>query len=291
MAKEELIFQSEKLEKRRRLARVWIPVGALCAVAVIAVVAGLLLGGTRTEVVTGGEDTPYPYTWTASTGGSVTLELSQQGAPQGACWQVLEDSTGLETGAAQETSAVFRVKNESKAGQNTGRITLEAVNPGRALLSLGLRAEGAELAYRWTLMAQVSEENGSRTAALLSAGSTGFQETVTGSGEAGIPYTIGSDGETGLIVRMELAGMEGTWACVSDQENVARPTGVFWTETGIQAGLLAGGEAGNTTVRLINDITSTELTLICSVGEDGVLRVLSHELQQQAPQTEEEETS
>ena len=287
MAKEELVFQSEKLEKRRSLARVLVPIGALCAVAVIAVVAGLLLGGRKTEVVTGGEDTPYPYTWTAS-GDKVTLELAQQGAPQGAFWQVLEDSTGVETGDARETTAVFRAENDSRPGNGAGKLSLEAANPGRAVLVLGLRGEGTDLAYRWTLMAQVTEENGSKTATLLSAHGTDLQETVTGGEENQLPYTIRSDGETGLIIQLRLTEEEGVWSCVSDKDTVALPTGAFWTSTGIQAGLLPGTEVGTTPVRLVNEITGTELTLLCSRGEDGVLRVLSHELRLQTAQAEEE---
>ncbi|MBR0311837.1 MAG: hypothetical protein IJQ98_05500, partial [Oscillospiraceae bacterium] len=65
MAKE-VVFESERISKWERNTRFVIPAIAFVVVIVIAVVAALIMQGSRGETFTGGEDSPYPYSWTAN---------------------------------------------------------------------------------------------------------------------------------------------------------------------------------------------------------------------------------
>ena len=85
-----VVFESERYEKRQIFKRIGIPLAVVIGAILIAVVVALIVRGGRGKPVSGGEDTPYPYTWTANRNGSVTLVLDRAAAP-GYIWSASTD--------------------------------------------------------------------------------------------------------------------------------------------------------------------------------------------------------
>ena len=78
---DELIFDSERQERRARKKSRLIPLLVLAGILLAVIVIALLLRSGKEPVHPAGEDTSYPYTWQVQSDGSLLVEISHADAP------------------------------------------------------------------------------------------------------------------------------------------------------------------------------------------------------------------
>ena len=88
MAKD-VVFESEKYMQRQETLRKWMPLICFAAILLAVIVIALIIRGTRGTVNTGGEDTPYPYSWSVDRKGVLTLEIDKSAA-EGYSWALTD---------------------------------------------------------------------------------------------------------------------------------------------------------------------------------------------------------
>ena len=286
MAKK-VVFESERYEKRQSIRRLLFPAAGILVLAAIAVVITLLLRG-RTAVLSGGGDTPYPYTWTVNKDGTATLELDRSAAP-GYVWR--------QDGSAP---AVSVAPAAGQAGQD--RFLLTPEGQGRFMLTFSLRnpEDESDRIYELTFLSEAEEQKGQLRAVPASVVGKAIQGTVRGGGETEFPYTIQTDGDGDLTITVllpeepeepedstelredeEPAGEEeegptSDWQCSSGDEGVALPLGIIYTDTEVVCYFRPGPEAGTVTLRVTEAISGVCVTAECENAPEGSLQVLSH---------------
>ena len=149
MAKD-VVFESEKYMQRQETLRKWMPLICLAAILLVVVVIALILRGSRGVVNTGGEDTPYPYSWSVDRKGVLTLEIDQTAA-EGYSWTAADyDFTRL----------TIERPEKPKEGVSTFTITPEAAGRYICVFDLHSLQDRGDCKYEWRFLmdsAPVSE--------------------------------------------------------------------------------------------------------------------------------------
>ena len=299
----EVVFESERISKWERNKRFVIPAIAFVVVIVIAVAVALIMQGSRGETFTGGEDSPYPYSWTVNKDGSVLLEVDRTASPQ-YLWNISEESTGVEILSGESTDEseesftlpVLSARPDRSQSGKKASILLTPAMTGRAVLLLDLRHDdnAQDQIYEMTILTEVLEENGKLYANLISITGTEQQGIMHGGQETAFPYTISLNESGELLITVtaqdseeapeseeaseSVRGTAATWECVSDNEETVTVLGVLYGADDVTAYVRAGAEAGRCTVRMSAENAGVEITLDCEVREDGTILVLSHDI-------------
>ena len=297
----EVIFESERLERRRRVKRWLVPtVGILLLLVGIIAVAVVLRG--RTVRVAGGEDTPYPYTWTADRTGAALLEIDCSAAP-GYTWRTESVSGGIS------------VTPSAQGSQGKTAFTLTPAGSGRAMLSFVLCGTGdpTDRIYGLDFLAETGEVGDRLQSLPVSVSGHAIQGVVRGGNDGAFPYTLRTDedgdlciavalpqtSEEGVDARMgelfakleageiseealaeaylEMTGQGADWDWDSDSsdEGVALSLGVIYGEGEVSAYFRPGPEQGSVTLRLFDSVSGVCITAECENGTDGLM-ALSH---------------
>ena len=290
---QDVTFASERYEKSQRIKRLAIPLGALLGVIVIAVVLALVLRGSRGKPVTGGEDTPYPYSWVAGKNGVVTLEVDRAAAP-GFVWASSEDIPQMAIAARQDVP-------EGKT-----QFTLTPKEAGRYVLEFRLRREADpdDCIYALTALSDVTYDGKTLRASLLSISGRRLPGVVRGGEDTLCPYLLrlDEDGDLMIVIRdMEPVSDEEEnskdggqekkpegWQCEPGDENVAEYLGTIRDGENTVVYLRAGTAPGRTRVRIWKIETGTELTIELELDENGALLPLEHSLRQGGAPTQAE---
>ena len=290
-------FESERIVRWEQNKRFLIPAIAFGVVLIVTVVAALILAGSRGRTFTGGEDTPYSYSWTDNKDGSVLLEVDRSDLPDH-LWTVSQESDGIvlaseeeeeEGSVSEETLSppAFSVKLEPKQASDRASFLLTPIATGRAVLLLDLRHKDNEQdqIYEMTVLAETLEENGKLRASLISVSGAEEQGVTNGGQETAYPYTaeLNESGDLLIVVterkneeNSDPADERTTWECSSDHEEIARVLGVVYGTDDVTAYVGAGTETGRSTVRMTAKSIGVEIALECEAREDGTLLVLSH---------------
>ena len=288
MAKD-VVFESERYEKRQSAKRFLFPAIGILAVAVIAVAVTLLLR-SRTTVISGGEDTPYPYTWTVNKNGTATLELDHSASPD-YVWRLLSVSPALS------------VQPEGDRQENKTSFTLTPESEGRMMAAFVLERGDDELdrAYELSFLVEAESAKGRLNASPVSAAGKPLQGVVRGGGESAFPYTILTDADGDLAVTVRIAepeeGGEGDeaapeeeaagegvedvsydWDGISSDEAAALPLGVIYGDYDITAYFRPGAVSGSVTLLVTEALTGTQITIECENSGEGSLQVISHSI-------------
>ena len=284
MAKK-VVFESERYEKRQSVRRIVIPAAVLLGAIVIAVAAALIIRGGRGKPVTGGENTPYPYTWAANKNGSVTLVADRAAAPD-YIWISAADVPQMEITAKQGVP-------EGKT-----QFTLTPKEAGRYVLEFRLQREKDpdDCIFKLTALSDVTYDGKTMRASLLSVSGRRLAGVVRGGEDSLCPYQIRQDEDGDLMVIIadtepapdeeennEDAGqdkkLEG-WQCESGDESVAEYLGTIRNEEISIVYLRAGTTPGRTRVRIWKAETGTELTVELELDENGAFLPLEHSIRQ-----------
>ncbi len=289
-----VVFESERYEKRQVFKRFGIPAAVILGAIVIAVVVALIIRSGRGRPVTGGEDTPYPYTWVTNRNGSVTLQVDRAAAP-GYIWTASTDIPEME----------IAVKQGVPEGKT--QFTLTPKEAGRYVLGFRLHRENDpdDCIFELSALSEITSNGKTLSASLLSLSGRRLPGVVRGGEGTLCPYLIcqDEDGDTMVIINdtepvpeeneetedNDDAGQEKTpegWQCQSDDETVVEYLGIIRDEEITVIYLRAGTTVGRTRVRIWKIETGTELTVEFEVDEDGALLPLEHSIRIGSASTE-----
>ncbi|MBR6376258.1 MAG: hypothetical protein IKS05_00670 [Oscillospiraceae bacterium] len=270
MAKDELLFESERLERRQQRKRLLLPLAivGLLILAILAVIAILHSGKGETHM--GGEDTPYPFRWTQAKDGSLRLELSHKDAAQER-WQ-------LQPGESFSSLEIQRAEKES-GGSTVFHLTPN--QPGRALLRLVLAPEGKTLSarYGFDLLTETVRTQEGLAVSILSAQGNSLVGEVSGGEEMNRPYRVYTDWNGDTVIAVENVGNSADWEFSAGDEEVLRFLGLHWADQRMEAHLLPGAKTGESSVLLKSESAGVSLELTLRRTEEGSLQVLSHQAQ------------
>ncbi|MBO4881691.1 MAG: hypothetical protein J5555_08400 [Firmicutes bacterium] len=190
MAKD-VVFESEKYMQRQETKRKWLPVLCLAAILLAVIVIALIIRGSRGVVYTGGEDTPYPYSWSIDRKGELKLEIDKSAA-EGYTWAASDyDISGLEIGRPE------------KQPQDKSSFTIKPNAAGRyvSVFSLVNKEDRSDCIYEWRFLmdsAQITEGETSSAGPLSILSGTGMElgGKKRNTEEDALSYTIaaGPDG-------------------------------------------------------------------------------------------------
>ena len=286
---DELLFDSERQEKKTQRRKWLYPAIALAAVLLIAVVVALILRGkNKTEIHKLGEDSPYPFTWQLNADGSILLELPHENAP--AYRWVLTNG---------ETLNALDAVREEKESNNTTRFTLTAREEGRNLLELSLRLQSeeapaepsdgekvpeqlreADSLYQLTLLTEFVREDGKLKGTILSYSGLRRQTELTGGAGSANPYRIYARDGKRLTVAVKISPVETDWSCeiLSGQDSVTEE-GVIYQSGEVLLQLRAGLAPGESELVFSSEAAAAELRLRLTYAPEGALLVTEHSAQ------------
>ena len=272
MAKDELLFESERLERRAQRKRLLLPLAivGLLILAILAVI--VIVQSGKGETHRGGEDTPYPYSWTQARDGSLRLELSHKDAAQER-WQ-------YQPGELLSAMEIQRAEKES--GGNTV-FTLQPVKAGRALIRLVLAPEGRQLSARYglDLLAETVATEEGLAVIIRSSEGVSLAGDASGGGETDRPYRVYTDWNGDTVVAVKNVRNSADWEFTVDNEETVRFLGLQWSDNQMAAHLLPGEKTGETTALLKSESAGVSLELKLRHTEEGSLQVLSHKAEYQ----------
>lgn len=286
---DELLFDSERQEKKTQRRKWLFPAIALAAVLLIAVVVALILRGkNKTEIHKLGEDSPYPFTWQLNADGSILLELPHENAP--AYRWVLTNG---------ETLNALDAVREEKESNNTTRFTLTAREEGRNLLELSLRRQSGEAPaepsegekvpeqlreadslYQLTLLTEFIREDGKLKGTILNYSGLRRQTELTGGADSANPYRIYARDGKRLTVAVKISPVETDWSCeiLSGPDSVTEE-GVIYQSGEVLLQLRAGLAPGESELVFSSEAAAAELRLRLTYAPEGALLVTEHAAQ------------
>ena len=286
---DELLFDSERQEKKTQRRKWLYPAIALAAVLLIAVVVALILRGkNKTEIHKLGEDSPYPFTWQLNADGSILLELPHENVP--AYRWVLTNG---------ETLNALDAVREEKESNNTTRFTLTAREEGRNLLELSLRLQSeeapaepsdgekvpeqlreADSLYQLTLLTEFVREDGKLKGTILNYSGLQRQTELTGGAGSANPYRIYARDGKRLTVAVKISPVETDWSCeiLSGQDSVTEE-GVIYQSGEVLLQLRAGLAPGESELVFSSEAAAAELRLRLTYAPEGALLVTEHSAQ------------
>lgn len=281
---EKIVFDSERFAKKQAIKRWLIPVAVLLAIILIAAALALFFRGGGKKY-TGGEETPYPYTWRAGKNGVISLELDRSAAP-GYVW------------TAADAGQLMSVAESQDAENSRTLFTLMPQAAGRSVLVFALQREGdaEDRIYEISALAETDESGRSLSSALLSISGKPLLGTVRGGEGTNYPYLVRMDEDGDLLIAIadNASSQEETepeggdavsadskdtrWQCTSENESIAEVLGVITQETGAAAYLRSGSQPGAVRVCMTDSVSGTQLILELETDGNGEFRLLSHSL-------------
>ncbi len=306
MAKE-VIFESEKLERRQKRRRLLLPLFALAAIIVLAVIIALIVGKSRGRQYSGGEDTLYPYEWTEKRDGSLVFELPEP-KTAGYVWQVTN---------SVETTA--NITEEAKPTKGMKRYLVTPLAAGRTLMELKLSntAEGSygDQLFILDVVLDVAGENGILKTTLHSAAGRELPGVVSGGDPEGWPYQINASGPLEITVYLkdrmkkidgapdempaasipagatypevtigEASYIMNAWDCTSSDDRVVRVDSMESLDGLVTVRLDLTGADGSASVVLLSQTGGAELSFTVTVAEDGKCTIGDDQLNVFEPQ-------
>lgn len=276
---DELIFDSERQMKRADRRRWLIPLLALAAVLVLAVAVALILRRINTVMLTGGEDTPYPYGWRTEADGSILLQLPHEDLPD--C---------LWVAAEQDAESGVRVSRSENSEEDSG-FTLTPVREGRCSLTMTLQTqdETPKPHYRHEFLLEVSAAEKGLQAAILSSSGLPLQTDVHGGGWNENSYQAYYETNGDLAVRIGCGEQERDWSCeILSGADAINFLGFSYEENEVCAYFRSGARSGSCELILGSETAAATLRLQCEAEADGLLRIVGHsaEYGEKPPKTE-----
>jgi hypothetical protein len=278
---EEIVFDSERFAKKQTIKRWLIPAIALLAIVLIAAALALVFRGGGRKY-TGGEETPYPYTWRAGKNGVISLELDRSAAPD-CLW------------TAAGPDPLMDVAETQDAEEQKTQFVLTPLAAGRTVLTFSLLRNGDETdcIYELSVLAEVAENGKSLSSGLISFSGKELPGVVRGGTDTDYPYLLytDADGDMRITVITNAPAPDETaqedadsddkgsgWSCVCENESIAKVIGVITREDAVTAYLRPGTTPGTVRVQMTDSVSGTELSLELETDGSGSIRLLTHEL-------------
>ncbi len=301
----ELVFESDRIEKKRKILRILVPACIIAGILLLTVVIALIVNANRKRKFTGGEDTPYPYRWTENKDGSILLEIKR---PTRSDYRWKSNSTSED---------ILKITSAKASGDRVGFL-LTPGNTGRVYAEFYLQKDAENAAgrvYEIVYTAEVTENNGALKTTFLDDTGRELPKTAAGGETEGFPYEIyfvqqseleirltdksdvpapdQSDGGEAVATLPEGVTREETqppetdapgkafyeWECISSNEEVIRPVDTVFEDGLVTARLALTGKAGVAEIMLIAEVIGEQLIVGITVSEDGTVEISSHRLE------------
>ena len=294
---DELLFDSERQEKKAQRRKWLFPALALAAVLLIAVVIGLILRGSKPVLHLLGEDTPYPFTWQMNSDGSVLMELPHENDPDYRWTLTNGDALNALEAAVEEQEKTHTTRcalTAREEGRNLLELTLlrqpeEAPAGTSAGEESGEKAgeKAAETArtpedslYHMSLLVEFTREDGELRGAVLSFSGVRRQAELLGGEDSANPYRIYARDGQRLTVAVKISPVETDWSCeiLSGAESVVEE-GVIYQNGQVLLQLRAGETAGESELVFSSEAAAAELRLRLTYTTEGALLATDHRAQ------------
>ena len=285
---DELLFDSERQEKKAKKRKWLLPAIVLAAILVIVVVLALILRSQKEPVNKGGEDTLYPYTWQRQDDGSLLLEISHADAPDYR-WTLTEP----------EALQIVEASQEAKEKNNTTRFTLKPRGEGRDTVTLKLlreqttvpepssKEEAIEIGYEGpgpedvlfelSLLVEFTEEDGKLVGTVLNSSGVRRQGSLSGGADSANPYRIYARDEGHVTAAVKIASLETDWTCeILSGEQSVTVEAVLYDYREVQLHLTGGETPGESELVFRSEAAGAELRLCTSLQTDGSLLITEH---------------
>lgn len=305
----ELVFESEKLEKKQKIKRILIPLVILAVILAAVVVIALIKGKKQAPRYTGGEDTLYPYSWTENKDGSILFSLP------------LPKEEGYAWVPDLSVSGVADVTKADTEEKDTVGWLIRPLESGRTELGFHVADPAAETdrIYSLELLLQVSREDESLKVSILNGSSRTLPGIVRGGEAEGFPYQIALASDRRILLSLrdgspireydpmdqetaappegmtfpetsaseteaaQAAVVNNNWECVSSREDIVRVNSVYSADRQISAQLELLYETGSSEIRLYCDGIGMALVFTVTVEENGSVSIPSHRLESYEP--------
>lgn len=292
---DELLFDSERQERRAHKKRLLIPLLVLAGILIAVTVIALILRSGKNPVHPAGEDTLYPYTWQVRSDGSLLLEIPHTDAPDYR-W----------TPANTEPLQILEAQREEKERNSTTRFILSPKEAGRDMVRLKLQreSEGAseagsepaskeealalgyaapdpeDVIFELTLLVEFTREGDELTGAVLSSSGVRHQGVLHGGDASANPYRIYGKDKARVTVAVKAASDEQDWSCeILSGEDSVEIDGLLYELGEVLVHLRAGETPGESELVLRSEAAAAEIRLRCVREEDASLLVMEHQAQ------------
>ena len=227
----EVVFSSERMERRQNARPYWIAALVLLAMIGAAVAVALLTRSDRGGTYAG-EGTPFSYSWTEEKNGSVTLELDRSGV-DGYLWVVSDASSEVVVREADGTEAkpnesgeptILTVEPDKKQSKDKLRLVMKPESVGRAMFTMSLLNESdpTDRVGELSVLAETRNDGGKLNVYLISAGGKTHQGRIRGEGtEYAYVAQMDEYGNFVLTIADKLAALE---EAEPETEEVTEPT-------------------------------------------------------------------
>ena len=125
MAKDELIFESDREAEKARIRSTVTLIACLLAVVAAVVILALIVRGSRTVMETAEGSTPYPVSWGVDKDGQLKLRIDTSATP-GGVWEY------------REPSSILTIEKDKKQPKDGTAFTISASGVGRSDLDDGI---------------------------------------------------------------------------------------------------------------------------------------------------------
>ncbi len=262
------VFSSERIESQERAKKILIPIAALLIIVGLVVAAAFIMNSIKGELKTGGEDTPYPYSWRCSNKGVMTLEIDHSADP-------LRHWIVLETDNARMLSAAAEKQPEDKSS-----FILTPSEEGRHNALFLLVDENGEAAARLDMLMEVTRNSkGVLKTDIVESSLTARQIRVHGGEGTNYPYSYRSDPDGAIELTVSGGAIVTDWICSCSNEAAAAFTGSFFEEGALVAYFSPGTVPGECSAKLSSSEGSVTISLDIVLNEDGVLLVSSDSIE------------
>ena len=268
MKNKDVVFSSEKLEAREKLKRILIPVIALLVIAALVAAFALIKQAVRGTTFTGGEDTPYPYSWRNSNKGVMTLEIDNSASP-GYTWITLDPD-----------HSNMPVTADTKQADGRNRFTLTPSEAGRHSTYFILMGEDGEASAKLDMLLETVENaKGVLETTVLSSSVQRRQVASAGGEGTYYPYSYSADTDGFIVLTISGGAVVRDWEASCDNIEAADYAGPFYEDNDVMFYILPGTRPGecNAVFSSINGAVSIRFAL--ELEEDGTLLVKSDSIE------------
>ena len=194
MAKDELIFESDREAEKARIRSTVTLIACLLAVVAAVVILALIVRGSRTVMETAEGSTPYPVSWGVDKDGQLKLRIDTSATP-GGVWEF------------REPSSILTIEKDKKQPKDGTAFTISASGVGRSDLDLDLYDQSGNAVYRMDLLVDSLANGEGYDLSLLSWSGYQIQDQVNGPQEGRYTYVCQPEDGGGLsVIVMSLGG-------------------------------------------------------------------------------------
>jgi len=234
-----VVFNSEKIERREQFRKLLPAILAAVGVLIVILAAAFGIGLVRGNEQTGGEGTPYPYSWRVKGDGTVVIELDRSAKPE-LQWIFIPVSDGsgeAPEGVEVSYEPVFSAESDDSAGGDASRFLVTPLRSGSETLTFRLSGAdwGENAEYEIRFLASSEETGKGLHCSILDHSGEQLAGKTSGS-EYGYEYVIDVSDSSEVYVMLTDTGWVPEGAIVDGSETYTSAVEVAGSTDGESSG-------------------------------------------------------